>query len=58
MKNQTFRRLCDLLTDGKGKWNATKKNPHEFIARGSLPKNRGKEKEGEIEREDEENIEI
>ena len=24
------------MTDGKGKWNATKKNPHEFIARGSL----------------------
>ena len=25
-----------MLTYGKGKWNATKKNPHESIARGSL----------------------
>ena len=27
-----------MLTEGKEKWNATKKNPHEFIARGSLTK--------------------
>ena len=25
-----------LLTDGKGKWRSTRKNPHESIARGSL----------------------
>ena len=25
-----------MLTDGKGKWNATRKNPHESIARGTL----------------------
>ena len=28
----------DFLTVGKGKWNATKKNPHESINRGSLTK--------------------
>ena len=26
------------MTDGKGKWNATRKNPHESIAKGSLTK--------------------
>ena len=26
----------DLLTNGKGKWNATRKNPHKSIARGAL----------------------
>ena len=31
-----FQKIVDLLTDGKGKWNATKKNPHESIARGAL----------------------
>ena len=31
-----IQKIVDLLTDGKGKWNATKKNPHEFIARGAL----------------------
>ena len=25
-----------MLTDGKGKWSSTRKNPHESIARGSL----------------------
>ena len=29
-------KIVDLLTDGKGKWNATRKNPHESIARGTL----------------------
>ena len=28
----------DFLTGGKGKWNSTKKNPHESIPRGSLTK--------------------
>ena len=31
-----FQKIVDLLTDGKGKWNTTRKNPHEFIARGAL----------------------
>ena len=31
-----YQKIVDLLTDGKGKWNATKKNPHESIARGAL----------------------
>ena len=31
-----FQKIVDLLTDGKGKWNATRKNPHGSIARGSL----------------------
>ena len=29
-------KIVDLLTDGKGKWNATKKNHHESIAKGAL----------------------
>ena len=29
-------KIVEFLTTGKGKWNATKKNPHEFINRGSL----------------------
>ena len=33
-----YQKIVDLLTDGKGKWNATKKNPHESIARGTLTK--------------------
>ena len=33
-----YQKIVDLLTDGKGKWNATKKNPHESIARGALTK--------------------
>ena len=28
----------DFLTGGKGKWNSTKKNPHDSIPRGSLTK--------------------
>ena len=31
-----FQKIVDLLTDGNGKWNATKKNPHESIAKGAL----------------------
>ena len=36
VKEPNFQKIVDLLTDGKGKWNATRKNPHESIARGSL----------------------
>ena len=36
MKEPNFQEIVDLLTDGKGKWNTTKKNPHESIARGAL----------------------
>ena len=28
-----FQKIVGLRTDGKGKWNATRKNPHESIAR-------------------------
>ena len=31
-----FQKIVDLLTDGKGKWNVTRKNPLESIARGTL----------------------
>ena len=27
-----FQKIVDLLTNGKGEWNATRKNPHESIA--------------------------
>ena len=33
-----YQKILDQLTDGKGKWNATKKNPHESIGRGALTK--------------------
>ena len=36
VREPDFQKIVDLLSDGKGKWNATRKNPHEFIARGSL----------------------
>ena len=36
VKEPNFHKIVDLLTDGKGKWNATRKNPHESIARRSL----------------------
>ena len=36
VKEPDFQKIDDLLTDGNGKWNATRKNPHESIARGSL----------------------
>ena len=36
VKEPDFQKIVDLLTDGKGKWNAKRKNSHESIARGSL----------------------
>ena len=36
VKEPDFQNIVDLLTDGKKKWNATRKNPHESIARGIL----------------------
>ena len=38
VKELDFQKIVDLLTDGKGKWNAIRKNPHESIRRGSLAK--------------------
>ena len=34
VEEPNFQKTIDLLTDGKGKWNAIRKNPHESIARG------------------------
>ena len=31
-----YQKIVDLFTDGKGKWNATRKNPHESITREAL----------------------
>ena len=36
LKKPNFQKIVDLLTNGKGKWNTTRKNPHESIARGTL----------------------
>ena len=36
MEEPDFQKIVDLLTNGKGNWNATRKNPHESIARGAL----------------------
>ena len=36
MKESDYQKIVDLLTDGKGKWNSTRKKPHESISRGSL----------------------
>ena len=36
VKEPNFQKIVDLLTDSKGKWNATRKNPHESIVRGEL----------------------
>ena len=36
MEAPDFKKIVNLLTDGKGKWNATRKNPHDSIARGAL----------------------
>ena len=33
VKKQDFQKTVDLLIDGKGKWNSTRKNPHESIVR-------------------------
>ena len=35
-EDTNFQKIVDLLTDGKGKWNATKKNTHESISKGAL----------------------
>ena len=36
VKEPDFQKIIELLTDGKGKWNAIRKKPHESIARGAL----------------------
>ena len=36
VKEPENQKIVYLLTDGKGKWNSIRKNPHESIARGSL----------------------
>ena len=36
MNEPDFQKIVDLLKDGKGRWNATIKNPYDSIARGSL----------------------
>ena len=36
LKEPNHENIVEFLTAGKGKWNATKKNPHESINRGSL----------------------
>ena len=36
VKEPNFQKIVDLLMDGKGKWNATRKNPSESFARGLL----------------------
>ena len=37
-KDPDHQKIMELLTTGKGKWNATKKNPFYSISRGSLIK--------------------
>ena len=36
IREPNHKKIVDFLTGGKGKWNLTKKNPHEAIPRGSL----------------------
>ena len=36
IREPNHEKIVDFLTDGKRKWNSTKKNPHESIPRGSL----------------------
>ena len=36
LKDPEYQKIVDLLTGGKGKWKATRKTPHESVARGSL----------------------
>ena len=36
VKEPDFQKIVDLLIADKGKWNATRKNSHESIARGAL----------------------
>ena len=35
-KDPEDQKIVELITDGKGEWNATKKNPFDSISRGSL----------------------
>ena len=37
-ENLNHEKIIDLLTAGQGKWEATRKNPHYAINRGSLTK--------------------
>ena len=36
LKETKYQKFVDLITDGKRKWKATRKTPHESTARGSL----------------------
>ena len=36
LQEPEYQKIVDLLTAGKGKWKATKKNLYESIARGAL----------------------
>ena len=36
VEEPNFQKIVDVLTDGKGKWNATRKNPHESIVGGVI----------------------
>ena len=36
LKEPEYKKIVDLLNDGKGKWKSTRKTPHESIAKGSL----------------------
>ena len=36
LKDLNHDKIVGFLMGGKGKWNSTKKNPHEYIHRGSL----------------------
>ena len=36
MEKLDCQKIVDLLIDGKGKWNATRKNPHDSITIGTL----------------------
>ena len=36
VENLKYEKILNLLTEGKGKWEATKKNPHHAINRGAL----------------------
>ena len=38
VENPNYEKILHLLTAGKGKWEATKKNPHHAINRGALTK--------------------
>ena len=38
LREPNHEKIVEFLTTGKGKWNTTKKNPHESIDRGSLTK--------------------